>query len=191
MNSKPLTKRQRIHTLVIVFPFISAITLLIIGLFTLDDTHLEGGFRISFEAVATLLLVHAITIILLARFDKFEFNLPKTLTKKILSALLLFIMIFISSLLLEMGLRMNLNNWLKNKNVEKIKLTVVDKYVSRGKHNDYYVVFNSGNEELKNRVGRSNFERFSIGEEYEASVNKGYFDGYFLTTPMKQIKTKE
>lgn len=80
---------------------------------------------------------------------------------------------------------MNLNYWLKSNTVEKIELIVIDKSVSHGKATDYYVIFNSQNGKLHNKVSPTNFDTFSIGETFQASVNKGFFQGYFLTEPLK------
>jgi len=82
---------------------------------------------------------------------------------------------------------MNFNYWLKSKNVEKIELIVIDKNVSHGKSTDYYIIFNSSYGKLKNKVKRKKFETFLIGEKYKATVNEGYFEGYFLAKPMNRI----
>ena len=187
MNGSTLTKRQKFSGIIITIPFLCAVTLLIIGLFTLDDKYLEKGFSINFIAIAIFMLVHISTILILERFDKIDIELPKSLLKKVFSIFGLLILIFLSNLLLEMGLRMNLNNWLKNENVEKIELIVIDKYVSHSKTTDYYIIFNSSNGKLKNKVGGKKYKAFSIGEIYQASVKEGYFDGYFLTEPLNRI----
>ncbi len=188
MNSKTLTKRQKISGIIITLPFLIAVVLLIIGLFTLDNIYLERQFSISFIAIAILSFLHLIFILILIKFDKIEIEMPKPILKKIFSIFIYLFLLFLSSLLLEMGLKMNLNNWLKNGNELKIELMVIEKNISRGKSTDYYVIFNSSNGILKNKVKRKKFEAFSIGEKYQANVNKGYFDGYFLTEPMNRIK---
>ena len=187
MNGKIVTKRPMFCGIIMTMPFLCAVILMIIGLFTLDDIYLQKSFTINFIAVAILMLVHISAIFVLKKFGKLEVELPKSLLKKAFSILGLLLLLFFSNLLLEMGLRMNLNNWLKNDNVEKIELLVIDKYVSHGKATDYYIVFNSSNGKLKNKVGRKKFKAFSIGEVYQASVNEDYFDGYFLTEPMSRI----
>jgi hypothetical protein len=187
MNGKTLTKRQKFSGIIITIPFLCAVTLLIIGLFTLDDKYLQNNFSISFIAIAIFMLVHISTILILKRFDKIDIELPKTLLKKVFSILGLLVLFFLSNLLLEMGLRMNLNNWLKKDNVEKIELIVIDKKVSQGRATDYYIIFNSSNGKLKNKVGGKKYRTFSIGEKYQASVKEGYFDGYFLIEPMNRI----
>ena len=187
MNGKTFNKRQKISGIILTLPFLIAVIFLIFGLFTLDDIYLEKGFSINFIAIAALIFVHISTIIILIRFDKIDLELPKTLLKKVFSILGLLVLAFLSNLLLEMGLRMNLNNWLKNDNVEKIELIVIDKYISHGKATDCYIIFNSSKGKLKNKVGGKKYKAFSIGEIYQASVNEGYFDGYFLTEPMNRI----
>lgn len=187
MNGKTLTKRQKFTGIIITIPFLCAVTLLIISLFTLNDKYLAGDFSISFIAILIFILVDICAILILQRFKKIDLELPNSILKKAFSILGIFVFFSISSLLLEMGLRMNLNKWLKNDNIENIELIVTDKYTSSGKATRYYVIFNSSNGKLKNRVGRKRYEAFSVGEIYQASVNEGYFDGYFLTEPMSKI----
>jgi hypothetical protein len=190
MNGKTITKRQKFSAIIITLPFLSAVIFLIIGLFTLDDIFLEKGFSINLKAITTLAFFHIVSIIILIRIDKIDIDLPKSLLKKAFSVLGLFILIFLSNFLLEMGLRMNLNYWLKSNNVESIELIVIDKNISHGKATDYYIIFNSSYGKLKNKVRRKNFESFSIGEKYKASVNEGFFEGYFLIEPMNRINDK-
>ncbi len=188
MKGKTLTKRQNFSAVIITLPFLVAIFFLIIGLFTLDDIFLEKGFSLNFKAIVTLSLIHLSLILILKKLGKIEIDLPKIFWKKIVAFIGYTLLLFLSNLLLEMGLRMNLNYWLKKDTVEKIELIVIDKNVSHGKATDYYIIFNSNKGKLKNKVRRKRFEVFSIGEIYQAKVNEGYFDGYFLTEPMNLIK---
>jgi hypothetical protein len=96
-------------------------------------------------------------------------------------------MTFLSSILLEMGFRMILNYWLKDNAVEQMELMVIDKYISKGKTTAYYIVFDSNCGRLKNKVGPKKYAAFSIGEQYKASVNHGFLEGYFLTKPLHKI----
>lgn len=187
MKGKTITKKQKISGIIITLPFVCAVILLIFGLSTLNDIYLEKSFSINFMAIAILMLVHISILFILERFDKIDLELPKTLLKKVFAILKLLVLIFLMNLLLVMGLRMNLNNWLKNDTKEKIELMVIDKYFSRGKATDCYIIFYSSKGKLTNKVGRKKYKTFSIGETYQASVNEGFFDGYFLTEPMNQI----
>lgn len=187
MNGKTITKRQKISAIIIALPFTCAVTLLIIGLFTLDDIYLDKSFSVNFTAITTLAITHIISIIILKRLDKIDIDLPISKFKKAFSIIGLVLLTFIFSFLLEMGLRMNLNYWLKGNTVEKIEMIVIDKNISHGKATDYYIVFNSNYGRLKNKVRRRKYESFSIGEKYKASVNKGFFEGYFLTEPLNKI----
>ena len=188
MKGKTLTKKQNISAIIITLPFLLAIFFLIIGLFTLDDIFLEKGFSLNFKAIVTLSLIHFSFILILKKLGKIEIDLPKILWKKIVAFIGYSLLLFLSNFLLEMGLRMNFNYWLKKDRVEKIELIVIDKNVSHGKATDYYIIFNSNKGKLKNKVRRRKYEVYSIGEIYQAEVNEGYFDGYFLTEPMKLIK---
>ncbi len=187
MKGKTATRRQRVSVISITLPFLCAVTLLIIGLFTLDDNYLDTGFRVSFTAVLALSIIHLFSIIMLVRFDKIDINLPLSKFKKAIAVIGLVILIFLFSFMLEMGLRMNLNSWLKSSTEETLELVVIDKYVSHGRASDYYVIFNSTYGRLKNKVRRRKYESFSVGEKYKVSVNKGFFEGYFLTEPMDKI----
>jgi hypothetical protein len=188
MKGKTATRRQKVSGIILTLPFLFAVTLLIIGLFTLDDIYLDKGFSVNFTAITTLAITHIISIIILKRLDKIDIDLPISKLKKAFSIIGLVILSFLFSFLLEMGLRMNLNYWFKSSSIEKIELIVIDKNISHGKATDYYVIFNSNYGQLKNKVKRRNYESFSIGEKYKASVNKGFFEGYFLTEPMNKIK---
>ena len=186
MKGKTVTRRQKISAIIITLPFLCAVTLLIIGLFTLDDIYLEKGFSVNFTAITTLAITHIVSIIILKRLDKIDIDLPISNFKKTFSIIGYVILIFLFSFLLEMGLRMNLNYWLKGNTVEKIELIVIDKNISHGKATDYYIVFNSNYGRLKNKVRRRKYESFTIGEKYKALVNKGFFEGFFLTEPLNK-----
>jgi hypothetical protein len=189
MNNKTTSKKQIFSAIIITLPFLLAVVLLIIGLYTLDDIFLEKDFSLNFKAITILAFLHIVSIIILKRYDKIiiDINLPKSFLKKVFTVFVLFILVILFNFLLEMGLRKNLNYWFKRDTVENIKLIVIDKNISHGKATDYYVIFNSGYGILKNKVKRKNFESFSIGEKYKASVNKGFFEGYFLTEPMNRM----
>ncbi|MFD2907411.1 hypothetical protein ACFSX9_01555 [Flavobacterium ardleyense] len=187
MNDKAATRRQKVSGIILTLPFLCAVTLLIIGLFSLDDIYLDKGFSVNFTAITLLSTTHIVSIIILVRLDKIDIDLPVSKFKKAFSIIGFVIMTFIFSFLLDMGLRMNLNYWLKSNTVEKIELIVIDKNISYGKATDYYIVFNSNYGRLKNKIGRRKYGSFSIGETYKASVNSGFFEGFFLTEPMNKI----
>jgi len=187
MKGKTITKKQEVTGIILALPFLCAVTLLIIGLFTLNDIYLDKGFTVNFTAITLLSITQIVSIIILIRLDKIDLNLPISKIKKVFSIIGLVIMSVLFSFLLEMGLRMNLNYWLKGNTVEKIELVVIDKNISHGKATDYYIVFNSNYGRLKNKVSRRNYKSFLIGEKYKASVNKGFIEGYFLTEPFNKI----
>lgn len=186
MNREPITMKQKIFGVLINLPFLFAVIFLIIGLFSLDDKYLQERFSISFIVITIIALVHLSFILILVRVYKFDFELPQTLVKKVLSVVGLSFLLILSSGLLEMGLRMNLNNWLKDDNLKQLELIVIDKYVSVGRATDYYVIFDSTEGRLKNKVGGNSYDNFSLGELYQATVKEGYFDGYFLTKSLER-----
>jgi hypothetical protein len=188
MNKKTSSKKQIFSAIILTLPFLSAIILLIVGLLTMDDIFLNKNFSLNFKAITILAFLHIVSIIVLKRYNKIviDIHLPKSTLKKVITVFVLLILVILSNFLLEMGLHMNLNYWLKSDKVERINLKVIDKNISQGKATDYYVIFNSEYGTLNNKVKRKNFESFSIGEKYKASVNKGFFEGYFLTEPLNR-----
>lgn len=186
MKGKPVTRRQKISAIIVTLPLLFAVTLLIIGLITLNDIYLDKGFYVSFNAITILAIIHIVSLVILVKHNKIEIELPFSKFKKALAVIGYVSLIFVFSFLLEMGLRMNLNYWLKSKDELMIELVVIDKNISSGRGTDHYIIYNSNFGRLKNKVKRRNFKSFSIGEKYIASVNKGFFEGYFLTEPMNK-----
>jgi hypothetical protein len=102
--------------------------------------------------------------------------------QSIFAHLFLFI---ISNFLLVIALKMNFNSWLRSSEVEVLELTVVDKHISHGKATDYYIIFDSKEGRFHNKVSSKKYNSFEIGESFKASVNRGFFDGYYLSKPLK------
>ena len=177
---KPLTKSELIYTIILTLPFLLAIVFILLGLFILSDIYLETGFGFNFKAILTLFFIHLSSILILKKLKIIVIELPDTLKYKIIIILGSILFLFLSNLLLGIGSVSIFNYWLRNDKVENIELIVVDKYISNGKATDYYIIFDSKNGKLTNRVKRRNYEKFSIGEIYQVKVNKGYFEGYFF-----------
>jgi hypothetical protein len=191
MDGKRSTVKEIINASIIGLPFITSVILLMLGLSTLTDIHLENTFKLNFDVVIAITLGQVSAFILLSFFGKNKIIRVNSILIKLFIVLIVSILTFLSSMLLEMGLRMNLNNWLKDNKVEQIELLVTRKKKSCARVCDYYIYFNSGNELLTLKVGKNYFIRYEIGEIYKASVTKGYFDGYFLTEPMKRVKLEK
>lgn len=182
-------KGQGLYTIVGVFPFLSAIILLLIGLFTLDDVALDPPFTVNGYAVLGLAGLQLGTILMLKRLGKIEIQFPnKPKWKRPVSIFAHFFMLLLMNFLLTIGLRMNLNYWLKGESIEKIELVVIDKDVSYGKATDYYIRFDSPRGKLNHKVSPKNFDSFIIGESYLAFVNEGLFDGYYLIKSIEKIR---
>lgn len=79
---------------------------------------------------------------------------------------------------------MNLNFWLRSDKVEKLELVVVGKNISYGKATDYYIIFDSRAGRFHNKVSSSNYDFFAIGQSFQASVKRGFYDGYYLAKPL-------
>jgi len=183
-----LSKRQKFSVFFITFPFLTGILFLIIGMFTLDDILLERGFRFNFKVILTFFLVHLGLIVLLNKLDKIDMDWPKSLLKRAFLFVMLLILLFSSSFLLEMGVIMNFNYWLKSSEVEKFECIVIDKRISKSKTTDYYVHFYTKEGEFKSKVSRSNYNSFNLDEVYQGSFQKGYFHGYFLIEPLSRVE---
>lgn len=79
---------------------------------------------------------------------------------------------------------MNLNFWLRSDKVEKLELVVAGKNISYGKATDYYIIFDSRAGRFHNKVSSSNYDFFTIGQSFQASVKRGFYDGYYLAKPL-------
>jgi heme/copper-type cytochrome/quinol oxidase subunit 2 len=139
----------------------------------------------NFLALAVFLLVQLSTVYILMRYRKIEFSFPKSITKKTLSIFAHLFLFIISNFLLVIALKMNFNSWLRSSEVEVLELTVVDKHISHGKATDYYIIFDSKEGRFHNKVSSKKYNSFEIGESFKASVNRGFFDGYYLSKPLK------
>ncbi len=183
MKDKAVSKNK--IPVIMSFPLLFGIILLIIADQTSNGIFLDEGFNVRFEILISLVLSHLVLIIALIKLNKVNIKV-KTPIKKILLFIGCLIFIFSSCLLLGMGLQYNFNYWFRSNNTQKINLMVAEKKVSHNSKggNDYYIIFSSDCGKLKNKVRRKKFESFLVGEKYEALVNKGFFDGYFLTKPM-------
>lgn len=190
MKRSSLSKRQDLFVIIVILPFLTAVIFLLIGLFTLDDISLDPPFRIDVITVVGFSFIQLSIILILKRLDKIEVYLHKSRLNKLVSVFAYLLLIIISNFLLVMGLKMNLNYWLKDNIVKKIELIVIDKNISHGKTTNYNIIFNSQNGKLNNKVAPKNFESFSIGETFQASVNEGFFQGYFLTEPLRPTNHK-
>lgn len=185
MKKFTISKGQNLLTIIATLPFLTAVLLLLIGLFSLNDISLDAPFRFNLFAVAVFLIVQLGTLFILTKYGKIEFSFPKTATKKILSIFAHLFLFIMSNFLLVMGLKMNFNSWLRSDKVEILELTVVDKHISHGRATDYHIIFDSREGTFHNKVSPKNYDTFKIGESFQASVNRGFFDGYYLSKPLK------
>lgn len=179
-----LTRGKNLFTIAMVAPFLIAVLFLLIGLFSLDNISLDAPFRFNVVAVLTLSLFHLCILIIIKRLHKIEFNFPVTMFKKIVSVFVNLLLMILSNFLLIMALKMNLNFWLRSDKVEKLELVVVGKNISYGKATDYYIIFDSRAGRFHNKVSSSNYDFFTIGQSFQASVKRGFYDGYYLAKPL-------
>jgi hypothetical protein len=185
METSKYSKEELILSWIIVAPLLIAIPLLILGLFSLVDNSLLPPFNPNLSVVIIVSIAHLIVIIAFSIWKKVEIG--KTLNKKnkLLGLIFLPILIFLLSFLLTMGGKMNLNNWLKSNLTEQILITVKNKSISKGRGTDYYIDFETPTGEMNHRVVKKNYSKFVIGESFNVTVQKGYFEGYFLTKKIK------
>jgi hypothetical protein len=190
MTDQTEIKKPRLHP-IIIFPFLLGIPLAIIGSIRTDDVFLEPSRSFTTEILATLSLslLHIAVISALLMHDKIKFELPHTQTKRILSIVLQLILLLVSNSILGIGLWVNLNYSLRSSSEKNIELVVTAKstYHSKG-HKTYLINFTSNAEVLRREVSRKDYPTISVGDKYAATVQEGYFEGYFLKKPMIRIK---
>lgn len=190
MTDQTEYKKPAIHP-IIFLPFFVGLTLIIIGWIIIDYIFLDPGLDIgaNLQNTSVIALIHIILIIILLKFGIVRFTLPQTQAKRILSIVLQLLFLFISNFALELGLWLNLNYSLKNSTEKNIELVVKEKSVNRGKGaKTYFINFTTGSLVLKKKVSRKEYPNISVGDKYAATVQEGYFDGYFLTKPLNKIK---
>ena len=171
---------------IFVLPFIVAIILLITALETQKNISLLPAFNLNFNVIFITLLSHSSVIILLSKWKNIDMGFAKLKPlKRALLYILASVVFFVSSVLIVMSLKMNLNFWWKSDKVEKVVLTVENKRVSEGRGTDYYIEFYSNKGSLTNKVNHITFDKYEIGETFNASVHQGYFEGFFLTEEIK------
>lgn len=176
---------SKLFSIVAVFPMTTGVILLIHALYSFTDIFLEPPFSLSINAVFASSCLHLTLII---KWKKIALIGPElSLFKKIIVLLLLIILFFLMHIVFIVGLKMNLNYWLRSNVIEKIEISVQNKRISRGWATDHYIYFYSPIGKLSNKVRRKNYNSFKIEETYVAYVNKGYFGGYFLTEKPKLL----
>ncbi|WP_027418956.1 hypothetical protein [Crocinitomix catalasitica] len=186
MKKSTFSIHQTLLQIFIVLPFLVSVILLITALKTQNNISLLPPFNINFSIVIITFLSFSAIVVFLAKWKNIDMGLAKLKTiKRVLLLVLVSILFFLSSLLIVMSLKMNLNYWLKSDVIEKIEITVDDKNVSYGRGTDYYIVFSSINGDFSNKVSRKTFDKFKPGESFNVSVNQGYFEGYYLIQVIK------
>lgn len=190
MTDQTEIKKPRLHP-IIIFPFLLGIPLAIIGSIRTDDVFLEPVSNFTAEILATLSLslLHIAVISTLIKHGIIKFELPQTQAKRILSIVLQSLLLLVSNFILGIGLWVNLNYSLKSSTENNIELVVTAKtaYRTRGRKT-YSINFTSNAEVLRREVSRKDYPTISVGDKYAATVQEGYFEGYFLTKPIIRIK---
>lgn len=190
MTDQTENKKPRLHP-IIIFPFLLGTPLAIIGGVRTGDIFLEPSRSFSTEILVTLSLslLHIAVISTLIKQRKIKFELPQTQAKRILSIVLQSLLLLVSNFILGIGLWVNLNYSLKSSTENNIELVVTAKtaYRTRGRKT-YSINFTSNAESLRREVSRKDYPNISVGDKYAATVQEGYFEGYFLKKPMIRIK---
>jgi hypothetical protein len=179
-TTKPLLKNR--VALLFVVPFLVSIILLIVYLGLISKFSLSPPFNVNITAILIISIIHFSSVMFFIKRSKISFSLSSKFKqfRSIIPVVLIFLFSIVSSLLLVMSLKMNLNYWLRNDSIENIKIYVTNKYISKGRGTDYYIEFDFENSKLKYMVGKGNYEKFKIGDSFDVEVQKGYFEGYFL-----------
>jgi hypothetical protein len=185
MKSKTLSKNELITSGIIVLPFLIAIPLLLIGLFSLVDNSIQPPFNPNFSTVVIISILHLLVLIGFRMRKKVQITNVLNKKKRILGLIFLPLFIFCSSFLLTMGLKMNLNYWLKSDVKEEIFVTVKNKRISTGRSTDHYIDFDTPDGKMNHKVSKRNYNKYKIGESIKIDVQEGYFEGYFLVKNTK------
>jgi hypothetical protein len=159
---------------------------LITALETQKNISLLSPYNINFSIVIITFLSFSAIVAFIAKWKNIDMGFAKLkTTKRVLLLILVSILFFVSSFLIVMSLKMNLNYWWRSDLIEEIEITVDDKNVSHGRGTDYYIEFSSIKGDYSNKVSHKTFDKFEIGESFKVSVTRGYFEGYYLTEEIK------
>ena len=90
-----------------------------------------------------------------------------------------------------MGFKINANYWFRSREIEKLEITAEKKEISTGRATDYYIHFSSNGAKYSSKVSRKSYNACRVGQTYVVLVNKGFFDGYFLTEKIDFYKTNQ
>lgn len=190
MTDQTENKKPAIHP-IILLPSLLGLPLAFIGGVRTGNIFLEPVSNFTTEILATLSLslLHIAVISTLIKHGKIKFELPQTQAKRIISIVLQSLLLLVSNFILGIGLWVNLNYSLKSNTEKNIELVVTAKLAYRTKGRKTYLInFTSNVGVLRKEVSRKDYPNISVGDTYAATVQEGYFDGYFLTKPLNKIK---
>lgn len=185
-NKTKYSSKEIILMVLVVIPFFASIVFVISYLIYISELCLSPSFSVNFTIVFVIAMVHLSIIYLFSRKMKVDIGLTNINTlKKIVQLFLIIVFFIVSSFLLEVSLKMNLNYLFRNDSIENIEIIVVNKHISHGRATDYYVDFKSNERKFSYKVRKKDYNNYKIGEVFNVEVNRGYFEGYFLLEKLK------
>jgi hypothetical protein len=173
---------------IVLFPSFLGIILLISFLFFFSDLELSRGLNlngIKALCLVSIIVAFVMNLVLFRLVGKKEFliQISEDIRYPKISH---FIVSFLVSSILTLGLKTNLNYFLREGAVQQFEITIIDKYIKTGRVTDYYVKFLLLDEDFSYKIGEKSFKNsFEIGKTYTVEVKKGFFDGYFLLEPLE------
>ncbi|MCB9190015.1 MAG: hypothetical protein H6600_06785 [Flavobacteriales bacterium] len=174
-------KEKSLAYLVLLGPFFLSLILMMYNLSFISKLALMDNFSLNLYAVGCVFLVYLALIITFYKKGLLKNYIHLKSKFRYLGMIGFSIFLIGSSALLVLSIRMNLNYWLRDQEVEKIEITVEGKHTGNGRVTDHYISIKCPQGNFSYKVSESaDNEKFIIGESYTVEVNKGFYDGYYL-----------
>lgn len=189
MEKVIFTRDQNLVQFVFFAPFFVAVIMLIINLAAISGISLLPSHKINYKAFLIFAVVYFFLVFIFAKWKKIDMGFSRFKPKKRVAVVICLIVAHVcTSMITVMSFEMNFNYWLRSHTSETLQLVVVDKHISTGRNTDHYITFSSIHGQFSKHTGR---RTFSIGETYKAKVNKGYFEGYFISGKLELLDIQD
>ncbi|MFT5602660.1 MAG: putative membrane protein [Flavobacteriales bacterium] len=180
------TKQQILINVIAGVPFIIGTILLIYGMVTLKNISMMPAFNLNWSLIFVIGILHIFLIFFLLKWKNIDMGHNQMSRKKNATVITcLIIGAFCSSTVLVMSIKMNINYWMKSNTTSEINVIIENKRISSGRSTTYYIDLISEGNEYYLEVSKSSFRYYDKGDSYLVKVNKGYFEGCFLTKKIK------
>ncbi|MCB0478798.1 MAG: hypothetical protein KDC84_11565 [Crocinitomicaceae bacterium] len=164
----------------IITPTVLCISLLIYNLSEVSEISLLPQFESNVVATIFIAIIYFALLAFLTIKSKAIDRNKFSQIKAIFIWLWLFLLSITMGFLITISFKWNINYWFRSNTVEEIEITIIDKRISQGRGTYYYIEFESLDETYDYKVPKSDYSKFTIGKSYTVSVQKGYFEGWFL-----------